>query len=536
MEDTTLFTSALLLLLSLLFFFFFFIKARPSSKPNAHYRLPPSPMGLPVVGHLHLLRPPIHRAFHRLTLRHGPLIHVRLGSTLCVVAAGADVARDLLKTHDAAFSDRPQTIAARRFAYDSAAFAFAPYSPYYRFMRRLCMSELLGARTVDQLRPIRRAEFTALLHTLLEKSKLRERVNLSRELIRLTNNMVMRMAASTTSSAAGGEAEEARELAKQVAELIGAFNVEDHIAFCRGWDPQGLSKRIRDVHARFDGLLERIIKEKEEARRRKKKHSNREGGEEDDDGVVKDVLDILLDAAEDEKAETKLSRENIKGFIVDIFTAGSDTTAASIEWVLAETLNHPHVLQKLRREIDQVVGNGRVVDETDLPNLPYLQAAVKEIMRLHPPAPLITRLATRDVTVGGYDIPAGSSLFVNVWSVGRDPKYWENPSEFRPERFVDDRAAVDMRGQHFQLIPFGSGRRWCPGMTLALQAVPAAFAALVQCFDWEVSGDSGSSSSSSGQEGKGRLVDMEEGVGLVSARAHPLILVPVPRLDPFPDI
>uniref|UniRef100_A0A6V7QR95 Uncharacterized protein n=1 Tax=Ananas comosus var. bracteatus TaxID=296719 RepID=A0A6V7QR95_ANACO len=357
---------------------------------------------------------PIHRAFHRLTLRHGPLIHVRLGSTLCVVAAGADVARDLLKTHDAAFSDRPQTIAARRFAYDSAAFAFAPYSPYYRFMRRLCMSELLGARTVDQLRPIRRAEFTALLHTLLEKSKLRERVNLSRELIRLTNNMVMRMAASTTSSAAGGEAEEARELAKQVAELIGAFNVEDHIAFCRGWDPQGLSKRIRDVHARFDGLLERIIKEKEEARRRKKKHSNREGGEEDDDGVVKDVLDILLDAAEDEKAETKLSRENIKGFIVDIFTAGSDTTAASIEWVLAETLNHPHVLQKLRREIDQVVGNGRVVDETDLPNLPYLQAAVKEIMRLHPPAPSLPawqQETSRSVATTYRPAPHSSSMY-----------------------------------------------------------------------------------------------------------------------------
>ncbi|XP_020091094.1 cytochrome P450 93A2-like [Ananas comosus] len=535
---TTLFTSALLLLLLLLLsLLFFFFKARASSKPKAHYRLPPSPMGLPVVGHLHLLRAPIHRALHRLTLRHGPLIHVRLGSTLCVAAATADLARDLLKTHDAAFSDRPQTIAARHFAYDSAAFAFAPYGPYYRFMRRLCMLELLGSRTVDQLRPIRHAEVAALLRTLLEKSKRREPVNLSWEVIRLTNNEVTRMAASTTSSAVGGEAEEARELVKQVAELIGAFNLEDYIGFCRGWDPQGLSKRMRDVHARFDGLLERIIKGKEEARRsKKKKNSNREGGEEDDDGVVKDVLDILLDVAEDEKAEMKLSRENIKGFIMDIFTAGSDSSAASIEWALAEILNHPRVLQKLRQEIDQVVGNGRIVDETDLPNLPYLQAAVKETLRLHPPAPIIHRQATRDVTVEGYVIPAGTALFVNVWSVGRDPKYWEDPSEFRPERFVDDRAVVDMRGQHFQLIPFGSGRRGCPGMTLALQAVPVAVAALMQCFDWEVSGESCGSNSGSGREEKGTLVDMEEGIGLVSARAHPLILVPVPRLDPFPEI
>ncbi|KAG1327269.1 putative Cytochrome P450 93A3 [Cocos nucifera] len=147
---------------------------------------------------------------------------------------------------------------------------------------------------------------------------------------------------------------------------------------------------------------------------------------------------------------------------------------------------------------------------------------MKETMRLHPAAPIAHRQTTKDIHVGGNDIPANTVLMVNLWAIGRDPTYWEYPLEFRPERFMSDVAAIDVRGQHFQLLPFGSGRRGCPGMVLALQVVSVTVAAMVQGFEWEV------------VEGGDGRVGMEEKEGMVAAREHPLVLVPVARLDPFP--
>ena len=205
-------------------------------------------------------------------------------------------------------------------------------------------------------------------------------------------------------------------------------------------------------------------------------------------------------------------------------TAGSDTTAAMIEWMLAELMNHPEALRKVRDEIDSVVGHDRIAGEGDVARLPYLQAAYKETLRLRPAVPIAYRQSTEEMMEvgGGFTVPAGTAVFLNVWSIGRDPAYWNAPLEFRPERFMAGGEAVDPRGQHFQLLPFGSGRRICLGMGLALQSVPAVVAALVQCFDWVQDGEV--------------TVDMEEGDGLVCARKRPLLLRPSPRLNPFPAL
>jgi cytochrome P450 len=214
----------------------------------------------------------------------------------------------------------------------------------------------------------------------------------------------------------------------------------------------------------------------------------------------------------------------------DIFGAGTDTSAITTEWALAELINHPIVMNKARQEIDYVVGKSRLVEESDITNLPYLQAIVKETLRLHPTGPVIVRESSEHCTVGGYEIPAKTRLFVNVWAIGRDPKYWENPLEFRPERFnisesegSTGKSQLDVRGQHFHLLPFGSGRRGCPGASLALQVVPTTLATMIQCFEWKVVGEDGA-------------VNMEEGPGLTLPRAHPLICVPAARLHPFPSI
>jgi cytochrome P450 len=224
------------------------------------------------------------------------------------------MAREIIKTHDTSFSERPSTIAARQFAYGTAGFAFAPYGEYWRFVKRLCMSELLGPRTLEQLRPIRQSEVACLLRGLLDKSRACTVVNLSKELIKLTNNIITRMVASST---AGDEAEVLRQVVKQVAEVMGTFNVEDHISFLRGLDVQGLNKKIREVHRNFDNSLEGFITAKEKSR---KKASEQQGSVELREKPVKDLLDILLDVAGDPNAEVKITRENIKGFILVCLT------------------------------------------------------------------------------------------------------------------------------------------------------------------------------------------------------------------------
>ena len=216
-------------------------------------------------------------------------------------------------------------------------------------------------------------------------------------------------------------------------------------------------------------------------------------------------------------------------------TAGSDTSAAMIEWMLTELMSHPECLRKVRDEVDSVVGRDRIAGEGDVASLPYLQAAYKETLRLRPAAPIAHRQSTEEMEVGGgYTVPAGTAVFINLWAIGRDPAYWEAPLEFRPERFMagGGNEGLDPRGQHFQYLPFGSGRRGCPGMGLALHSVPAVVAALVQCFDWAAIPSTGT--------GDGKLaaavIDMEEGDGLVCARKHPLLLRASPRLSPFPTV
>ncbi|KAL6844716.1 hypothetical protein ACP4OV_025375 [Aristida adscensionis] len=504
------------------------------SRRRRRRRLPPGPASLPVIGHLHLLRLPVHRTFHELAARYGPLMRIRLGSTNCVVVTSAEVAAELFRGHEAAVSGRPLAAVSRQFGYGAAGIVFSPCTPYWRFMRRLCMSELLGPRTVEQLRPVRDAGVAALLRAARAAAAAGGEVNLTREIVRLSNTAIVRMMAR---DAPEGVTEEAQELVKDVTELSGAFNLDDHIALCRGWDLQGLRRSAAAVHRRFDALLEEMIRHKKEARKRTAGGAAVKQHQKDTTAAAvatgegsRDLLDILLDKAEDETAEVKLTMDNIKAFMIDMVTAGSDTAAATVEWMLAELINHPDAMRKVREEIDAAVGGGRVVGEADLPRLPYLQAAYKETLRLHPAVPVVPReSAGEEFAVRGFAVPPRTVVFLHVWAMGRDPASWEDAAAFAPERFMPGGAAagVEPRGQSFQFLPFGAGRRTCPGMGLALQSVPAVLAALVQCFDWATGAGDG--------DGDG-AVDMEEGHGLVCARKHPLVLRPAVRLSPFPAV
>mgnify|MGYP000553623287 FL=1 len=187
---------------------------------------------------------------------------------------------------------------------------------------------------------------------------------------------------------------------------------------------------------------------------------------------------------------------------------------------MSELLANPHVLAKLRAELDQVVGLDRWVEHSDIPHLPYLQAVVKETFRKHPALPLLVpRMSSQATHVGGYLIPKGTRLIVNAWAIGHDPEVWKDPEVFMPERFLEQVAdPVDVKGHHFELLPFGAGKRICPGMSLAMAIVHLTLATLVHGLEWELP---------PGQDS----VDMSETLGLICHRVHPLlVLPPTPRL------
>ncbi|KAJ6741878.1 CYTOCHROME P450 [Salix viminalis] len=312
--------------------------------------LPPSPRALPIIGHLHLLGRIPHQAFHKLSTRYGPLVYFFIGSKPCLLASSPEVAKEILKINEANFLNRPKVANLDYLTYGSADFATIYYGPHWK-----C------------------AERKRFLTLVLRRAEAKEAVDVGGELMRLTNNIISRMLLRTRCSDTENEADD------------------------------GFEKRLKDARDRYDSMMERIMKEHEDARRKK-----REIGDEGD--TVKDVLDILLDIYEDENAEKRLTRENIKAFLMNIFGAGTDTSSITVEWGLAELINHPTVMEKARQEIESVVGRSRLVQESDVANLPYLQAIVKETLRLHPTGPLIVRESLEDCTIAGYRIPAKTRL------------------------------------------------------------------------------------------------------------------------------
>ncbi|PWA99041.1 cytochrome P450 93A3 [Artemisia annua] len=484
-----------------------FIWKRFSKSSSAKSRHPPTPFGLPIIGHLHLVNPVPHKVFHKLSLRHGPIFRVFMGSVPCVVACSPEIAKEFLKTNEESFSNRPLSSTQHYITYGSNDFVFAPYGPYWKFMKKIVTSQLLNGKTLDLLSSVRHDEINRFIISLSENAKINNSVDLSGEFIKLTNNVISRMVMSKRCTDEDGEV---GQMIADITEISGSFNLSDYVWLLKTLDVQGLGRRVKDTRLRYDLVIERILEEHDEARKNKKTGQ-----------VVKDLLDILLDIEQDESSEIKLTRENIKAFVLNLIVAGTDTTATSLEWAMAELINHPNIMKKAAQEIHQVVGKKRLIQESDIPNLPYLQAIVKETLRLHPSFPVIPRESPQDCIVAGYHIPAKTNIFINVWAINIDPNHWDNPHEFRPERFEEN--MLEARGQHFHLLTFGSGRRMCPGISLAQHILHTTLGAMIQCFEWKA-----------GKDGNLSSVDMEERSGLSIPRANPLVCVPVARLDPVP--
>ncbi|KAF2294028.1 hypothetical protein GH714_006798 [Hevea brasiliensis] len=285
----------------------------------------------------------------------------------------------------------------------------------------------------------------------------------------------------------------------------GKPNVADFLPFLKWLDPQGLKKNMLKELGRAIEIIEGFVKERIE------KHKPNEK-------KAKDFLDTLLEFEGDGKDwQEKIPHEKIIIIIMEMFT-GSDSTSTIVEWAMAELLRKPEAMRKVKEELNEVVGVNRNVEEIDIEKLPYLQAVLKETLRLHPPIPLlIPRNTMHDTDFMGYHIPKDTQVLVNVWAIGRDPDSWKDPLSFKPERFLG--SSIDYKGQNFELIPFGSGRRICVGMVLAQRIVLLGLASLIQCFDWELV--------------KGSIpetLDMRENIGMTVRKFVPLNVIPKRRL------
>jgi len=448
--------------------------------------LPPGPRGWPVIGSLAALAGalPPHRALAALAARHGPLMHLCLGSYHTVVASSAETARLVLKTHDLAFADRPPTATGEITSYGYRGIVHTPYGSYWRMARKLCATELFSARRVDSFERVRAQEMRALARGLFRCAG--RAVAVREHVAGATLRNILRMAVGEKWADCYGSAEgEAfrRTLDEAFAVTGAVSNVGEWIPWLGWLDLQGCIRRMKRLSEMYDRFYEQILDEHEERRRRAG------AGE----FVASDLVDVLLQLAEkgrSESSEAKLTRDGVKAFIQDIIAAGTESSAVTMVWAMSELLRHPEAMAAATGELDRVVGRGRWVTERDLPDLPYIDAVVKETLRLHPVGPLLVPHHSReDTVVAGYDVPAGVRVLVNAWAIARDPASWpDEPGAFRPERFLGGggSAGVDVRGAHFELLPFGAGRRICPAYDLAMKLVVAGVASMVQGFAWRL--------------------------------------------------
>ncbi|XP_015896565.2 flavonoid 3'-monooxygenase CYP75B137 [Ziziphus jujuba] len=495
--------SRLFFTLSAVFALFWYAWMFLKFKNRSSLPLPPGPKGLPLVGNLLALDPELHSYFSGLSKIYGDILKLRLGNKLGIVISSPSLASEVLKVQDVTFANRDVPAAGRIATYGGCDIAWTPYGPEWRMLRKICVLKMLSNTTLDSVYALRRREVRQTVGHFY--NKVGSPVNIGEQIFLTILNVI-------TSMMWGGTVEgeersslgsEFREVVSEMTELLGKPNVSDFYPGLARFDLQGIAKQMDGLARRFDGIFERMIYQR--------LRIEKVGGDD-----CKDFLQFLLRLKEGGDSKTSLTMNQLKALLMDMVVGGSDTSSNTIEFAMAEIMNQPELMNKIQQELEDVVGENNLVEESHIYKLPYLQAAVKETLRLHPALPLlIPHCPSETCTVGGYTIPKGSRIFVNVWAIHRDPSKWENPLKFDPERFLNTKW--DFSGNDFNYFPFGSGRRICAGIQMAERMVMYSLATLLHSFDWVVP--------------RGEKLDLSEKFGIVLKKKTPLIAVPTPRLS-----
>ncbi|KAI7738833.1 hypothetical protein M8C21_011714 [Ambrosia artemisiifolia] len=488
------------LLIFFIAFFYLFIKLIISNSTHTNNTTtPPQPWKLPLIGHLHhLLGSLPHIALAKLSQTLGPIIHLRLGEFTAVVISSPVLAKQVLKTNDLSFANRPKLLSAEIVGYNYTDIVFAPYGEYWRQMRKICILELLSAKKVRSFESIRDQESCGLVESIVNEGPVT--INLTKKIFATMNVIACRVAVGSKCK----DHEMLLELIEQIMSLSGGFDVSDLFPSFKVLHlVTGMRGKLMNIYGKIDKMLDSIIFDHQECRGDGRQADQNE-----------DLLDVLLRLKDDGGLQFPLTYDNIKAVILDMFAAGTDTASVIIEWAMFELMMNPRVMHKLQGELRRVLKGKKKVYESDLKDLDYLRLVIKETLRLHPPLPLLVPRECRETCkIGGYDIPVNTKIIINFWKIGRDLDYWNDPESFIPERFSG--SLIDFKGTHFEYLPFGGGRRICPGLTMGMANVELLLTRLLYHFNWELPNGVNPED-----------LDRGETFGATLKRKHELYLVP----------
>ena len=439
-------------------------------------RWPPGPRPLPLLGNLLDLRGGnLHHTLARLARAHGaPVMRLQLGLSPAVVISSPGAAREAFTAHDRRLAARAVPDANHALGFCDRSMIWLPSAdPMWRTLRGVVAAHAFSPRALAAARAVHERKVRDLVAYL--RGRAGREVDVKDAVYGGVLNLVSSALFSADVVDVGGESAQGfRELVEELIESIAKPNVSDLFPFLRPFDLQGWRRWTSGHLAKIYKVLDDIIDRR---------------SAEDDAAMDKrgDFLDVLLELM----STGKIAREYLTNILFDVFTAGSDTMSLTVVWAMAELLRNPGVMAKARAEIDAALGGREAVEEADVARMPYVQAVLKEAMRLHPVAPvMLPRKAAEDgVEIGGFEVPRGCAVIFNTWAIMRDPAAWERPDEFVPERFVGRSRAteeMDFRGKDFGFLPVGSGRRLCPGVPMAERVLPLIMASLLHAFEWRL--------------------------------------------------
>ncbi|GMY25108.1 iridoid oxidase [Fagus crenata] len=468
-----------------------------------------------VVGNIFQLGWAPHKSFAELGRKHGPIMTLWLGSMSTVVISSNEVAREMFKNHDVVLAGR-KIYESMKGNYGNEGLSLRLNTDLRRMLWRLCTTEffvtsrlkLCENGVIDFLyvpTDVRGRCIDTMIHFI--EDAMRYQSHRRRE-VRLLDVFQPFRKSYVFKRFVGSQIRERSGvflLCSKVMEMAGSER-GDFLPILRWFDPQGIRRKTQfHVEGAFE-IAGKFVKERME--------SMECGGT---DEKRKDYLDVLLEFRGDGVEETaRFSSRTINLIVFEMFTAGTDTTTSTLEWAMAELLHNPEILKKVQAELRSTINPDKKLQENETENLPYLKAVIKETLRLHPPLPfLVPHMAMDSCKMLGYYIPKETQILVNVWAIGRDPKTWDEPLVFNPERFLESNTTVDYKGQHFEFIPFGSGRRICPAMPLVSRVLPMALGSLLHSFDWVLADGL-----------KPEEMDMTERMGITLRKAVPLKAIP----------
>ncbi|KAG5042129.1 hypothetical protein AAZX31_03G027600 [Glycine max] len=487
----------LLCLIPPVFLLFFFQYRRTFKNSN----LPPGPRGLPIIGNLHQLDSSnLHLQLWKLSKKYGPIFSLQLGLRPAIVISSSKVAKEALKTHDVEFSGRPKLLGQQKLSYNGKDISFSPNGSYWREMRKLCVVHVLSSRRVTSFSSIINCEVKQMIKKISRHASSLKVTNLNEVLISLTCAIICRIAFGRRYEDEGTERSRFQELLNECEAMLSIFFVSDYVPFL-GWIDKlsGLQARLEKSFKELDKFSQEVIEEHMDPNRRTSKEE--------------DIIDVLLQLKKQRSFSTDLTIDHIKAVFMDLLIAATDPTAATTVWAMTELVRHPRVMKKVQEEIRNLGGKKDFLEENDIQKFPYFKAVIKETLRLYPPVPLLLPKETNEnCIIDGYEIAAKTLVYVNALAIQRDPEIWEDPEEFLPERFLY--STIDFRGQDFELIPFGAGRRSCPGMLMATASLDLILANLLYLFDWELPAGM-----------KKEDIDTEVLPGLVQYKKNPLCIL-----------